>query len=484
MFRTIAPAALVAAMVCATAPALAAADDAQLQQLRNEIDTMRNAYEARLKALETRLEQAEAASAARATPAQAAAAPAALPDGRSSPEGTPAQAMASAPPPPVAEAPIAAAPAAANAFNPAIALILSGTYSNLSQDPATYRFSGFLTGNEIGPAPQGFSLGETELNISANVDPWFYGALNLSVDADNSVSIEEAFVQTTALPDGLTLRAGRTLSGIGYLNDKHAHTWDFADAPLVYQAFLDGQLKEDGLQLRVLLPTTQFVELGGELGAAGPFPSGNGNGNQPGTATLFAHTGGDVGTGSSWRAGVSYLWAKANERESWDINANGDGVTNSFNGNSRLLIVDGVWKWAPDGNPQRTNLTLQGEYMRRWESGDLSHDIANAASTDRFSSTQSGWYVQAVYQFMPAWRVGLRYDRLDIGNVDAASNTASLYLPDYSPTRQTVMLDWSPGEFSRIRLQFASDHARYGLTDNQITVQYQMSLGAHGAHNY
>ncbi len=494
MFKKIAPAALVAAMVCATAPALAADDDTQLQQLRKEIDTMRKDYEARLKALEARLERAEATSAARpasaatpaptSTPAQPAAELVAVPAGGGTPEGTPAQATASAPPPPVAQAPVAAAAAAANAFNPAIALILSGSYASLSQDPANYRFSGFLTGNEVGPAPQGFSLGETELNISANVDPWFYGALNLSVDADNNVSIEEAFVQTTALPDGLTLRAGRTLSGIGYLNDKHAHTWDFADVPLVYQAFLDGQLKVDGLQLRVLLPTTQFVELGGELGAAGPFPSGNGNDNQPGTATLFAHTGGDVGTGSSWRAGVSYLWAKANDRESWGLDANGDSVTNSFNGNSRLLIVDAVWKWAPNGNPQRTNLTLQGEYMRRWESGDLNYDIANAASIDRFSSTQSGWYAQAVYQFMPAWRVGLRYDRLDIGNVDAASNTTSLYLPDYSPTRQTVMLDWSPSEFSRIRLQFASDHARYGLTDNQIIVQYQMSLGSHGAHNY
>ena len=320
--------------------------------------------------------------------------------------------------------------------------------------------------------------------MSANVDPRFYGALNLSVAADNSVAIEEAYVQTTALPDGLTLRAGRYLSGIGYLNDKHAHTWDFADAPLVYQAFLDGQLKEDGLQLRVLLPTTQFVELGAEVGAAGPFPSGDGNGNQPGTATLFAHTGGDVGTGSSWRAGLSYLWAKANDRASSDIDRAGNNVTNVFDGRSDLVILDGVWKWAPNGNPQRTNLTLQGEYIWRKESGSLTYDGTGLATNDTFNSRQSGWYAQAVYQFVPAWRVGLRYDRLDIGNVDAASNTASLYLPDYSPTRETAMLDWSPSEFSRVRLQYARDHARYGLTDNQFTVQYQMSLGSHGAHNY
>ncbi|HMN77632.1 MAG TPA: hypothetical protein PKC97_16350 [Burkholderiaceae bacterium] len=460
------------ASALASAPALAA-DDAQIQQLRQEINAMRQDYEARLRSLENRLQQAEAAAAAK--PAAA--------DAGSAPSPATAQAAPSAAPAAAPEA-VAAAPAAANAFNPAIALILSGTYSNLSQDPATYRFPGFLTGNQIGPAPQGFSLGETELNISANIDPWFYGALNLAIDADNSVSVEEAYVQTTALPDGLVLRAGRYLSGIGYLNSKHAHTWDFADAPLVYQAFLDGQLKEDGLQLRVLLPTAQFIELGGELGAAGPFPSGNGNGNQPGTATLFAHTGGDVGTGGSWRAGLSYLWAKANDRESGDIDRAGNDITNAFDGTSHLVILDGIWKWAPNGNPQRTNLTLQGEYVWRRESGRLTYDATGLAANDSFDFRQSGWYAQAVYQFMPAWRVGLRYDRLDGGSVNAASNAANLVLPGYAPTRATVMLDWSPSEFSRIRLQYANDRARYGLTDNQFTVQYQMSLGSHGAHDY
>ena len=138
----------------------------------------------------------------------------------------------------------------------------------------------------------------------------------------------------------------------------------------------------------------------------------------------------------------------------------------------------------PNGNPQRTNLTVQGEYFRRLESGSLVYDTGGQALDDSYRSTQGGWYAQAVYQFVPAWRVGLRYDRLDIGNVDASSNNANLFVPDYSPTRATVMLDWSPSEFSRVRLQFAQDKARYGLTDNQILIQYQMSLGSHGAHSY
>ena len=46
------------------------------------------------------------------------------------------------------------------------------------------------------------------------------------------------------------------------------------------------------------------------------------------------------------------------------------------------------------------------------------------------------------------------------------------------------MLDFNPSEFSRVRLQLAQDKSRVGLTDNQVFLQYQMSLGAHGAHSY
>jgi hypothetical protein len=46
------------------------------------------------------------------------------------------------------------------------------------------------------------------------------------------------------------------------------------------------------------------------------------------------------------------------------------------------------------------------------------------------------------------------------------------------------MVDWSPSEFSRIRLQYARDEARLGETDNQLWIQYIMSLGAHGAHKF
>jgi hypothetical protein len=46
------------------------------------------------------------------------------------------------------------------------------------------------------------------------------------------------------------------------------------------------------------------------------------------------------------------------------------------------------------------------------------------------------------------------------------------------------MLDYSPSEFSRLRLQFARDGSRPGAVDNQIFLQYIMSLGTHAAHAF
>lgn len=366
-----------------------------------------------------------------------------------------------------------------------VSVILSGTYASLSKDPGTWQLSGFIPGgDEIGPGQRGLSLGESELTLSANIDPWWYGALTLAVSPEDTISAEEAFVQSTSLPDGLKLKVGRFFSGLGYVNEQHAHTWDFVDAPLAYQAFLGGQYKQEGVQLKWLAPTDQFIELGTELGNGHSFPGNDRNRNSAGSVSLFAHTGGDLGNSHSWRAGLTWLNTKAKDR-TWDaVDAADQSVSNAFTGNSRMWVADAVWKWAPNGNGKVTNFKLQGEYFRRTESGEVVYDTGNVATPGEYRSAQSGWYLQGIYQFTTGWRVGLRHDELDSGTVDYGLNTPSLVLTNYKPKRDSLMLDWSPSEFSRWRLQVSKDRSREGFDDRQLFLQYQMSLGAHGAHSY
>ena len=55
---------------------------------------------------------------------------------------------------------------------------------------------------------------------------------------------------------------------------------------------------------------------------------------------------------------------------------------------------------------------------------------------------------------------------------------------EQDPTALALMLDWSNSEFSRIRLQFNRESFVKHDDDNQILLQYIMSLGAHPAHTF
>lgn len=364
-----------------------------------------------------------------------------------------------------------------NNFNPAISLILDGKLSAFSQNPATYVLPGFALGEETGPGDEGLRLGESELVMSANIDDKFYGQFTAALTPENKTEIEEAYFETLALGEGFTVRGGRFLSGIGYLNPVHAHAWDFADQPLVYRAMLGNQYKDDGVQARWVAPTDVFLELSAEIFRGDNFPAGGAANSGKGTHTVFIHIGGDVGASHAWRLGLSQLDADARNR------ATGDATTpDLFTGSSTLNGVDFIWKWAPNGNPKQTNFKFQTEYFTRDEDGTL--DPASSGTPLTYNGKQKGWYTQAVYQFMPRWRAGLRYDQLKANAVDAALAGTVLDKQGHDPKRLSVMADFSNSEFSRLRFQVNKDESRVNQKDAQWYLQYIMSLGAHGAHAF
>src|SRR6185503_2346477 len=118
-----------------------------------------------------------------------------------------------APPPAPEPLPTPRAPASQNAFNPVIAAVLNGFIVGASRDPSAARIPGFQLGDEAGGPQRGFSIGESEVALSANIDPFLFGSLNLSFGNDNSLGVEEGYIQTMGLGGGLTLKAGRFFSG-------------------------------------------------------------------------------------------------------------------------------------------------------------------------------------------------------------------------------------------------------------------------------
>jgi hypothetical protein len=426
-----------------------AASDADLVAIRAQIDEMKKSYEQRIAALEQKLAQAETQAKAEKQEA--------IP--------TPAESRQPT--------------AAANAFNPEVSLILQGQYKNAKDVPGR-SITGFVPG-AASVNTRGFSVDETELVLAANVDPYWRGQAIVAM-ADGQANIEEAWFQSLAIGEGVGLKVGRFRSGIGYLNEQHPHMWDFADAPLMYQAmFGDGaSYVQDGVQLKWLAPTSLFVELGSEVGRGANFPGTDRNNNGTGGGALYVHLGDDVGVSNSWRAGVSWLKTRASQRSSAFPQVGGGSADGMFTGDSTTWLVDFIWKWAPNGNSAHQNFKFQSEYFVREEQGSLTAMSGDSS----YKTNQSGWYAQGVYQFTPQWRAGLRYEQLDSGTRDFGINAANLVVDNYRPKKASAMVDFSWSEFSRVRLQLAQDKSMSGITDNQLILQYVMSLGAHGAHKF
>lgn len=380
-------------------------------------------------------------------------------------------------PPKPAAAPSEEKKITSNTFNPAISLILNGTYSSFSRDPATYVLPGFALGSETEPGDEGLRLGESELTFSANIDDLFYGAATVALTPENETEVEEVFFETVKLGHGATIRAGRFLSHIGYLNNVHAHAWDFKDQPLTYRAMLANNYHDDGVQLRWVAPTDLLIEIGTEMFRGAEFPAGGAAKTGKGATTAFIRVGGDIGASHAWRIGLSRLNAHAANRATGDATA-----PDLFTGTSRLDSVDIVWKWSPNGNAKQTHFKFQAEYFRREENGTF--DVASAGAPIDYRGDQNGWYAQAVYQFIPRWRAGLRRDKLESSNADASLAGTVLDNQGHQPKRMSAMVDFANSEFSRLRFQVNKDESRVNQKDTQWYLQYIMSLGAHGAHAF
>lgn len=440
-----------AGAVMMTSPFAYAASDADIIALRAELQLMKQAYESKIEQLEDRLaemEQDKAAQAAKVEPSAGSAIPA-----------------------------TASRSIRDNSFNPSIGVILNGHYGSYSEKKS--EMSGFAVGHESERPDEGLRVDETEMNFTASVDDKFTANATIAFhehEGEMEVEIEEAYAQTTGLPAGLSAKAGRFFVPVGYLNELHSHGDDFADRPLPNRAFLNRHYSDDGVGVSWVLPTDFYSEVGAGGFRGRGFPAEGGDGGDLGAWNAYARTGGDIGSETSWRLGVSTLQTNGIER------AGNDNLV-LFEGDSDLYAVDARMTWAPQGNNREQEVILQGEYFLRAEDGTYDDTEAGTGAVD-YDENQSGWYAQAVYKFDPQWRVGARYSALSSDDVPAALVGSALDDGDHDPWTASGMVDWSNSEFSRVRFQYNYEELAADQEDSQFILQYVVSIGAHGAHPF
>ncbi len=177
--------------------------------------------------------------------------------------------------------------------------------------------------------------------------------------------------------------------------------------------------------------------------------------------------------------------AQGNHQEAHD--GNEDGTEDHWlDGHGRFYGADLVYKYDAAREHGQGDFILQAEYMYREK--DLrveQHDLVPAFTGGDRIDRQDGYYLQAVYGILPRWRVGLRWEQIGLTSESEYPSGANETFG--SSCRLAGMLDFAPSHFSRLRLQLARGTYDMGDTDEdiwQFYVQWMISLGSHGAHNF
>jgi hypothetical protein len=394
-------------------------------------------------------------------------------------------------------------------FNPAMSVILDGLYYHDSVDGegmeileehSSALHSHGHDEHGHGGIAQGFNLREMELTLSGSVDSYFDAVVTAAL-ADGEVEIEEAWFQTRSLPAGLTLKGGKFLSAIGYHNEKHVHSWDFADQNLAYLSlFGDHGLRDTGVQLSWLAPTTTFVQVGVELLQGSelerfgseldadevaeellvneddlglPLRKG------PRLVTSYLRIAPDMGTRQALQFGISA--ARHDSQQAFHEEGAEAFISE---GSAALYGVQTVYKRFATGAYGKGGFNIQAEAFEIDSEQTATYHTDPLEIGIPVSLNQRAAYASANWGFAQRWQIGVRAAAAGIDGELVEDGTRE----DIGMSRQhSAALTWLPTEFSRLRLQvnrndISTEDGREEF--NQIMLQYNLSLGAHGAHTF
>ena len=169
-----------------------------------------------------------------------------------------------------------------------------------------------------------------------------------------------------------------------------------------------------GVQLSWVVPTSLLIEIGGEIAARRRVPGRERRGER-------RHRLGDVVRARRRRRRRDEQLARGRlvsqgrcERTSLGIPGRQRCVHGHERSHDRGLRLE----VGEERQPARSLLHRSGRVPapqgRRRRSPSTT--LSTGDELGIYSGTQSGYYVQGVYQFCPRWRAGVRYDRLDASN--------------------------------------------------------------------
>jgi hypothetical protein len=323
----------------------------------------------------------------------------------------------------------------------------------------------------------GMTIQEAEVAFQSNIDPYWHGDLFLTIPNQGNLEVEEGFLTTTALPADLQLKAGIFRAGLGRQNAQHLHLQDFVMRPLINQTFLgvDG-LRAPGVELSWLTPLPFYSML--MIEAMSPPVAET---PTDGLQTFGGGTGkNDLAVVAAWKnffdlseSTSAYLGLNFAAGQTSQVADPATGLALAANMRSELYGADLYVKYKPANESSGYfSVAWQSEYFQRWLKGNDFYQ----------QEYDGGVYTQLVFQLARRWFWGVRFDALGLPSSDFVRQQQ----------RYSTSLTFVPSEFSKIRLYGMNDvlnqndfyNTATPLSGTAVMLQFEASMGAHGAHPF
>ena len=375
-----------------------------------------------------------------------------------------------------------------------------------------------LQGGAHDPNRRGFTFQQGELSLAGAVDPYFLGEAHM-VFTDSSVELEEAFFVTTSLPWDLQVKGGYFLTDFGRINPTHPHAWTWQDQPVIITRLLGGEgLRSPGVEASWLAPLPWFSQL----------TVGMQDGDEADLTVSFLNAEGGIGgrppvvTDVHNLSDFIYLTRWANF---WEITPEISalvGVSGLYGANTTgadastfIYGSDLTFKWRPSDNFRGwpfvvwQSEVLARDYTADWfiagtqgsgEGGGHSHEHGGGEEEEEAEFPNNlpgailrdaGFYSQISWGFRHPWSLGLRAEYASGAGKSVADGVLVSRQQDPfrgDRVRISPMLSYQPSEFSRIRLQYNYDNAKFLPPGDQnassVWLGVEVLYGSHPAHKY
>ena len=344
-----------------------------------------------------------------------------------------------------------------------------------------------------------FGVREVELAVQAVVDPYFRGDVFLGISDLESISIEQAYLTTTSLPNQLELKVGRFLMPFGKQNLTHRHDLHTTEYPYVIQKLLsDDGLKGTGLWgSRVFSPFGFYQEL--QVTAVDRISPAA---EDLTTSEAVNKSLGGLGFSARLRnyvdlteaANVELSFSAMTGKREQPLDATYTTLVKS--GTSSALVAQDVnatlarqstfgadftYRWRPLQQGLYQSFILQSEVMHQRNERDpalpaVECPLGPPCPTPAYAGPTrdyTGAYVFARIQTGQRQFIGARYDYVQNPENDGRTLNAG-----------SVYLEWFPSEFSKLSAGYEAVKNSGDDLLNRLLVQATFSLGPHKPHPF